>query len=722
MVAQMSRTDSELLLFEVLERAVRLYSHMERSCKIASRPGARTTAQLRIAREAQQLLFSEIQDLVLSFWTPSSQESQRRLRLDEALNHLIEIHTRVLVAVPRPHEPIELISYLRQTLLPREAEGSASDAVPEVFASEFLGDQAHDSYRYAVHSNAHIRREASSAIYGGNLTEIAEKYLQNDNEENQSVGYVSLPRIDLGNPCRWPSLLHEVGHFKLNSESIFDSFCRHVDSKLPEVIQAISAFSTSQDERTCKEELKRWLSECWCDAFASTMAGPAIFFAQAHAFLFCNPCYLTEPPKKGAKYPPAWFRLKILLSLVESRFEAEDVDAKELIFKHLEEEKRALERLFPSHRKTSEKSPLYFLLHTFREFIKREFSRAVHLETSNISASALYELIEDLKNGLPIPSVRNSGGEGAQRAATPAEILLAGWMHRNGKFKDDFLTTVEAWPKNCESVSGLIDSLKSKVARADETLKRSLQMAEWFRILDESAKRYTETPVPNNPDNGTIEDTPSVGPSGVLSDRQIRGLLASRDLRVIPLIDFERQISGTVVDLRLGHNFEVFFSNVHGVIDPLRRDSIEKIDSMEMDVDFLRSISIGPGQFLLGHTLEYVKLPDGIAAQIEGRSSFARLGLQIHMTANLVESGFDGCLTLEISNSGHTAVTLYPGMRIAQLRFFRLVTPPTRPYGSMRGGKYHGLLSHNKTQQFSDWEVDAFEKERKRLGIGESGG
>jgi len=129
-----------------------------------------------------------------------------------------------------------------------------------------------------------------------------------------------------------------------------------------------------------------------------------------------------------------------------------------------------------------------------------------------------------------------------------------------------------------------------------------------------------------------------------------------------------------------------------------------------MDVDFLDSISIGPGQFILGHTLEYIKLPNDVAAQIEGRSSFARLGLQIHMTANLVEAGFDGCLTLEIANCGHSTIKLYPGMRIAQLRFFKMVSAPNTPYGKMSGTKYRGMLSHNKTQQFSDWEIKAFKE------------
>jgi dCTP deaminase len=147
-------------------------------------------------------------------------------------------------------------------------------------------------------------------------------------------------------------------------------------------------------------------------------------------------------------------------------------------------------------------------------------------------------------------------------------------------------------------------------------------------------------------------------------------------------------------------------------------DSDDNIsDSVEVDIDFGQGMDIGPGQFMLAHTLEYIKLPTNVAAQVEGRSSFARIGLQVHMTANLVEAGFDGCLTLEILNSGPSSIRLYPGMRIAQLRFFRLASEPQYPYGHSGENKYRGRLSHNKTRQFSDWETKAIDDAKLRFSI-----
>lgn len=705
--------DSELLFFEVLERAIRLYSHIDRSYKIASRPGARKTAQLKITQEALSLMKAHIEELVNDFFSPELDESQKKLQFAQSLHSLSLIHTRVLIAIPRPHEPIELISYLRQTLLLDEAESD----LPEVFASEDLGDQAHGRYIFLTPGHLPQGREKTKAITG-NLLEFAEDALapksesQSQFDTDEKLGYVSLPRIDLGNPCRWPSLLHEVGHFRYKRKDVWRDFSAKLSNEaMTKALTDIAPFCMQSDTETCVAAMKMWLQECWCDAYAITMAGPAAFFAQMHAFLFSG-TYLQMGRTSDGKYPPAWFRLKLLLTFAQSRFVSEDPAAKQRIFKEIEKDKKLIYRLFSVQ--VTEDAGLFNLLHLFRDFLGDAFPRESHVKTSNISSEVLTTLLEDLSNGLPIPSVEDS--RSSQRAASPAEILLAGWFYRGDAYKREFLGEVVEWKSDSISnIETLIAILKAKVDRAEESLKRSIQMVEWFRILDESSKENAS--INTLPQDYPAQKEKIEHPPGLLSDVQISDLLASHKLRIIPLIDYERQVSGSVLDLRLGHNFEVFFSNVIGVTDPLLKRQDDNSDSMEMDVDFLRSISIGPGQFLLGHTLEYIKLPENVAAQIEGRSSFARLGLQIHMTANLVEAGFDGCLTLEIANCGNAPITLYPGMRIAQLRFFQLASSPRTPYGKLKNTKYRGLLSHNKTQQFSDWEVKAFQKAAARLKI-----
>ena len=98
-----------------------------------------------------------------------------------------------------------------------------------------------------------------------------------------------------------------------------------------------------------------------------------------------------------------------------------------------------------------------------------------------------------------------------------------------------------------------------------------------------------------------------------------------------------------------------------------------------------------PGEFVLGSTLERVTLPDDLVARLEGKSSLGRLGLLIHSTAGFIDPGWDGHVTLELSNVANLPITIYVGMKIGQLSFMQLTEPSERPYGSdSLGSKYQG--------------------------------
>jgi dCTP deaminase len=98
-----------------------------------------------------------------------------------------------------------------------------------------------------------------------------------------------------------------------------------------------------------------------------------------------------------------------------------------------------------------------------------------------------------------------------------------------------------------------------------------------------------------------------------------------------------------------------------------------------------------PGEFVLGQTLERVKLPDDLVSRLEGKSSLGRLGLVIHSTAGFVDPGFEGNITLELSNLANLPITIYHGMPIGQMSFMRMDQPVEHPYGSGEmGSKYQG--------------------------------
>jgi dCTP deaminase len=94
---------------------------------------------------------------------------------------------------------------------------------------------------------------------------------------------------------------------------------------------------------------------------------------------------------------------------------------------------------------------------------------------------------------------------------------------------------------------------------------------------------------------------------------------------------------------------------------------------------------------VLASTLERIQLPDDLVARLEGKSSLGRLGLLIHSTAGFIDPGWDGHVTLELSNVANLPITIYYGMKIGQLSFVQLTEPAETPYGAgVLGSKYQG--------------------------------
>jgi dCTP deaminase len=172
----------------------------------------------------------------------------------------------------------------------------------------------------------------------------------------------------------------------------------------------------------------------------------------------------------------------------------------------------------------------------------------------------------------------------------------------------------------------------------------------------------------------------------VLSDRTIREELDAGRIVIDPLGDDCIQPSS--VDLHVDRYFRLFRNHTQRVIDVRedQEDLTELVEVKEGD-----PLVLHPGEFLLGSTVERVRLPNDLVARLEGKSSLGRLGLLIHSTAGFVDAGWDGHLTLELSNVANLPITLYPGMKIGQISFLRMTTEAERPYGSTGlGSKYQG--------------------------------
>lgn len=150
-----------------------------------------------------------------------------------------------------------------------------------------------------------------------------------------------------------------------------------------------------------------------------------------------------------------------------------------------------------------------------------------------------------------------------------------------------------------------------------------------------------------------------------LTDASIKNRLADGDLVVEPLED-EDQIQPASVDLRLDDLF-----GINGRVQ-------------EQDKLYLY-----PGQFVLGATLENVELDRCHIGLLAGRSSLARKGVAVHITAGFVDPGWQGQLTLELANFGPDPVSLYPGDRVCQIIFWEALGPVDRSYTEKDDAEYH---------------------------------
>src|SRR5213082_1868817 len=188
----------------------------------------------------------------------------------------------------------------------------------------------------------------------------------------------------------------------------------------------------------------------------------------------------------------------------------------------------------------------------------------------------------------------------------------------------------------------------------------------------------------------------------VLSDRTIATLIADGRIEIDPYDAGLLQPSS--LDVRVDRYFRVFHNARYPYIDVKQpQDELTELVEVHDDQPFI----LHPGEFVLRSTLERVRLPDDLVARLEGKSSLGRLGLLIHSTAGYVDPGWDGYLTLELSNVANLPITIYPGMKIGQISFFRLTTPADEPYGSKsRRSKYQGQRGPTASKFFEEFATE----------------
>lgn len=199
----------------------------------------------------------------------------------------------------------------------------------------------------------------------------------------------------------------------------------------------------------------------------------------------------------------------------------------------------------------------------------------------------------------------------------------------------------------------------------------------------------------------------------VLSDWEIIQAILANKITITPLMNANKQIGSSSIDVRLGTEFKLIrivkqthFDLSVGVdkMKNLIKEYIEMIHVIPMEPFVLH-----PGEFALGSTLEYIKLSNDITGRLEGRSTWGRVGLQVHSTAGFIDPGFEGTLTFELHNMGKLPLPLYPGVRVAQISFFSCA-PVSEKYVDKTGAKYARSTGTKDSMFYEDYEYIQIQK------------
>jgi len=161
----------------------------------------------------------------------------------------------------------------------------------------------------------------------------------------------------------------------------------------------------------------------------------------------------------------------------------------------------------------------------------------------------------------------------------------------------------------------------------------------------------------------------------ILSDRELLELVEKGDLVIKP---FSRKYLDDV-------SYEVHLSNEFIVMDYINTPVIDvgKLDELKYERVKSSEIVVQPHHFVLGRTLEWIELPSNVTGFVSGKSSLARLGLQVHAAA-LIHPGSRGYIVLEIFNHNNVPIVLREKMAIAQVVFIKNYSPE-KDYGRRKG-------------------------------------
>ncbi|PIQ77036.1 dCTP deaminase [Candidatus Peregrinibacteria bacterium CG11_big_fil_rev_8_21_14_0_20_46_8] len=199
----------------------------------------------------------------------------------------------------------------------------------------------------------------------------------------------------------------------------------------------------------------------------------------------------------------------------------------------------------------------------------------------------------------------------------------------------------------------------------------------------------------------------------ILSDKDINARIAKGDIAVESEdTGHNHNVNASSMDLRLGRFFKIYNHSKQAMLDPLDPKTFKNATTLIEVKNPCEPFIVQPGEFVLGVTMEKIKIADDLVARVEGRSSLGRLGIIIHSTAGFVDAGFEGTITLEITNINRLPVALYPGMRVCQLAFEQMSSAADVPYAKKGSSKYQGQMMPVESRIAMDPEMAVMRNHR----------
>lgn len=250
----------------------------------------------------------------------------------------------------------------------------------------------------------------------------------------------------------------------------------------------------------------------------------------------------------------------------------------------------------------------------------------------------------------------------------------------------------------CEKPTHVIRHAAGNIEYASEPFTAHQKLIKYNQetLMDLNSKfatNLTIDPIGRNTDNSPIISSPIIDPINEEELLNWKPMIEPFINKPIREIDGKKIISyglsGFGYDVRLSNQFKVFTNINSSIIDPL-----DPTDDFYVDFEGDHCI-LPPNSYLLGHTIEYFRIPRDTLVLCIGKSTYARLGAIVNCTP--IEPGFCGQIVIEISNSTNLPLKIYANQGIAQFLFLQSDENCTTSYKD-KGGKYQDQLGITKAR------------------------